>query len=105
MCPNTFDPNLDPGYTPAVDVNGCHENERDTDDDGVNDDIDICPNTPAGAIVNSDGCPSQTTDTDGDGIMDYWDNCPMQDSTGYDTDNDGCLDDGDGDRRYCPSTR
>ena len=97
LCPNTFDPNLDPGYTPAVDVNGCHENERDTDDDGVNDDIDICPNTPAGAIVNSDGCPSQTTDTDGDGIMDYWDNCPMQDSTGYDTDNDGCLDDGDGD--------
>ena len=29
---------------------------KDTDGDGVTDDIDQCPNTPSGALVGADGC-------------------------------------------------
>ncbi len=35
--------------------------DNDTDKDGVLNDKDICPNTPAGAAVNSDGCPKKVT--------------------------------------------
>lgn len=31
---------------------------KDTDNDGVNDDVDLCPNTPEGMIVNEFGCSS-----------------------------------------------
>ena len=31
-------------------------------------------------------------DTDGDGIPDDVDACPMEDATGFDTDNNGCID-------------
>lgn len=44
----------------------------DSDGDGVIDDNDRCPNTPAGAAVNAVGCP----DTDGDGFYDDVDQCP-----------------------------
>lgn len=33
----------------------------DTDGDGVTDDIDQCPNTPAGVVVDAKGCPQQLT--------------------------------------------
>jgi OmpA-OmpF porin, OOP family len=46
---------------------------RDSDGDGVADDIDKCPSTAAGAIVNSLGCPM---DSDGDGVYDGLDDCP-----------------------------
>ena len=42
----------------------------DTDGDGVIDQLDQCPNTPAGVAVNAHGCP---LDTDGDGVPDYKD--------------------------------
>jgi len=42
----------------------------DEDNDGVPDIIDMCPNTPPGAVVDSVGCP---IDTDGDGIPDFMD--------------------------------
>lgn len=45
----------------------------DTDGDGVVDTHDECPNTPAGAVVDSKGC---TLDSDGDGVADYKDQCP-----------------------------
>ncbi len=45
----------------------------DSDGDGVVDADDQCPNTPAGAPVDSTGCPK---DTDGDGVYDYMDECP-----------------------------
>ncbi len=45
----------------------------DSDGDGVIDDKDQCPGTPAGVKVDAVGCP---LDTDGDGVPDYLDKCP-----------------------------
>src|SRR5262249_21315622 len=45
----------------------------DSDHDGVPDNIDQCPNTPAGVKVDNVGCP---LDSDGDGVPDYLDKCP-----------------------------
>lgn len=45
----------------------------DSDNDGVTDDKDQCPNTGYGYLVTSEGCPR---DTDGDGVPDYKDKCP-----------------------------
>lgn len=42
----------------------------DADGDGVTDQFDKCPNTPAGVPVDVHGCP---LDTDGDGVPDYKD--------------------------------
>lgn len=42
----------------------------DSDGDGVTDQFDKCPDTPAGVHVDSHGCP---LDTDGDGVPDYRD--------------------------------
>lgn len=47
--------------------------EPDTDNDGVVDSRDECPNTPEGATVGKNGC---TLDSDGDGVPDYKDQCP-----------------------------
>jgi hypothetical protein len=67
-------------------------NEFDTDDDndGVLDTDDQCPNTPIGAIVESDGCPSPDLDSDGDGVMDDEDICPNT-SQGATVDSGGCA--------------
>ncbi|MBF0468389.1 MAG: OmpA family protein [Desulfamplus sp.] len=46
---------------------------KDSDNDGVPDDRDKCPDTPPGVQVDADGCP---LDTDGDGVYDYLDKCP-----------------------------
>ncbi len=45
----------------------------DSDGDGVNDQFDKCPHTPAGVVVDKDGCP---LDSDKDGKPDYLDKCP-----------------------------
>jgi OOP family OmpA-OmpF porin len=42
----------------------------DADGDGVTDQFDKCPDTPAGVKVDATGCPM---DTDGDGVPDYKD--------------------------------
>ena len=78
---------------------------KDSDGDGVPDDKDQCPATPAGAPVDKNGCPLYS---DGDGVPDYLDKCPGTPS-GVKTDADGCpLDsDGDGVPDYldkCPNT-
>ncbi len=69
-------------------------NSKDTDNDGVPDSRDNCPDTPAGANVDKHGCP---LDRDGDGMADYLDACP--DVAGVkalngcpDRDNDGVSD-------------
>lgn len=47
----------------------------DSDGDGVEDLLDQCPGTPAGATVDVAGC-SAPTDSDADGIADLEDACP-----------------------------
>jgi OmpA-OmpF porin, OOP family len=77
----------------------------DTDGDGVTDDLDRCPGTPAGTAVDSNGCP---LDDDGDGVTNDLDKCPgtpagaKVDAVGCELDSDG---DGVGDSRdQCPNT-
>lgn len=48
---------------------------RDADMDGVPDDKDQCPATPAGVKIDAAGCPAPM-DSDGDGVTDYNDQCP-----------------------------
>jgi outer membrane protein OmpA-like peptidoglycan-associated protein len=72
------------GYTPR---------ERDSDDDGILDADDACPDDPEDkdGFEDSDGCPD--TDNDNDGIPDLEDACPME-AEDADTfeDEDGCPD-------------
>jgi OmpA-OmpF porin, OOP family len=77
----------------------------DSDNDGVLDNLDKCPGTPAGVKVDQDGCP---LDTDGDGVYDYLDKCPGT-PAGVKVDQDGCPLDSDKDGVYdyldkCPGT-
>ena len=78
---------------------------RDSDGDGVTDDLDKCPDTPKGVVVDADGCP---VDSDGDGVPDYLDKCPDT-PRGAAVDANGCPLDSDGDGVYdyldkCPGT-
>ena len=45
----------------------------DFDEDGVPDNLDKCPTTPKGCIVDAEGCP---LDSDVDGVCDGLDQCP-----------------------------
>ena len=77
----------------------------DSDGDGVLDNRDRCPDTPAGASVDSRGCPS---DSDNDGVPDGVDRCPNT-VAGAAVDVRGCSQDSDGDNipdglDKCPDT-
>lgn len=79
----------------------------DTDGDGVNDDADKCPGTPAGTAVDGDGCPLPQDD-DHDGVTNDLDKCPGT-PAGAKVDANGCELDTDGDgvtdsRDQCPNT-
>ncbi len=65
----------------------------DSDRDGVPDGIDKCPGTPAGARVDATGCP---VDSDADGVPDGIDQCPGT-PAGVHVDAKGCPVDSDGD--------
>ncbi len=72
---------------------------KDTDGDGLLDEVDECPRKPEDkdGFQDEDGCPED--DNDGDGIADPIDDCPLEpeDRDGTD-DTDGCIDpDNDGD--------
>ena len=72
---------------------------KDSDGDGIPDDMDRCPKDPEDrdAFEDQDGCPE--LDNDKDGIPDTSDKCPAdaEDKDGY-QDDDGCPDaDNDGD--------
>lgn len=67
----------------------------DSDGDGVPDDRDLCPGTPAGVAVDARGCPA---DSDGDGVPDYLDKCPNT-AAGVTVDKDGCPIDAAGPNR------
>ena len=71
---------------------------KDSDGDGVNDDIDLCPQVKG--VPEFNGCP----DSDGDGVADYRDACPdvkgKKELNGCpDTDGDGVPDNED----ECPN--
>ncbi len=71
------------------------ESLKDTDGDGIPDDVDACPTEPEDHKDPDpgDGCPAPA-DRDGDGIPDQYDKCPDQpeDKDGVD-DSDGCPED------------
>lgn len=80
----------------------------DDDGDGVNNDKDHCPGTPAGVQVDDKGCP---IDSDGDGVPDYLDKCPRDSARAISkgVDAEGCPIDSDKDgvpdyRDRCPGT-
>lgn len=58
----------------ATQINSIKDMLNDADGDGVPDYLDLEPNTPAGARVDSHGV---TMDSDGDGIPDHLDKCPF----------------------------
>ena len=79
----------------------------DSDGDGVTDDADKCPGTPAGTAVDTTGCPLPVDD-DGDGVINDHDKCPGT-TAGAKVDSVGCELDSDGDgvadgRDQCPNT-
>ena len=61
----------------------------DADSDGVDDSVDLCPNTPPGAVVDSNGCADAQKDTDSDGVDDAADLCPNT-APGAVVDSNGC---------------
>jgi OOP family OmpA-OmpF porin len=78
---------------------------QDDDADGVTNDLDKCPGTPAGAKVDASGCE---LDSDGDGVGDSRDQCPNT-PAGAKVDEKGCELDSDGDgvvdsQDKCPDT-
>jgi OOP family OmpA-OmpF porin len=77
----------------------------DVDGDGVVDNLDACPDTPAGAKVDKRGC---NVDNDGDGVVNQRDKCPKT-PQGAAVNSDGCAKDSDGDgvadyKDKCPKT-
>ena len=72
-------------------LHGCALSQLDSDNDGVFDDLDECPDTPEQelnnvkgtptygqlipTVVDEKGCGASQRDTDGDGIVDTEDNC------------------------------
>lgn len=77
----------------------------DSDGDGITDDVDQCPDTPAGVKVDEFGCP---LDEDKDGVPDHLDRCPNT-PPGFEVDEFGCIIDSDKDGvadklDKCPNT-
>jgi outer membrane protein OmpA-like peptidoglycan-associated protein/outer membrane protein W len=79
--------------------------DPDTDGDGINDNVDRCPNVPG--VASNNGCPPEPQeppkpiekDSDNDGLLDSVDDCPKIKGPASnkgcplpDTDNDGVLD-------------
>ncbi len=91
----------------AIGFNIVFGNKQDSDNDGISNRRDKCPETPHGVIVDKKGCP---LDTDGDSIPDYYDKCPDTPKEAYSSiDADGCPLDTDGDGVFdyldkCPDT-
>ena len=83
----------------------------DNDNDGVTDNNDSCPNTPAGEDVNANGCSESQLDNDNDGVNNSNDLCSNT-PAGETVDTNGCSasqldDDNDGVSNandLCPNT-
>ncbi|OYX85715.1 MAG: hypothetical protein B7Y83_03830 [Flavobacteriales bacterium 32-34-25] len=75
-------------------------NAVDTDNDGVVDSLDLCPNTPTGESVYASGCSQSQLDDDNDGVKNNLDLCSNT-LTGETVNTSGCSngqldDDNDG---------
>ncbi|ROH93323.1 hypothetical protein ED208_02025 [Stagnimonas aquatica] len=66
----------------------------DGDGDGISDEVDDCPYTPPGILINERGCPLHAEDGDGDGVADPQDDCPYT-PPGAEVDSHGCALDSD----------
>ncbi|GEC71452.1 Por secretion system C-terminal sorting domain-containing protein [Flavobacterium flevense] len=83
----------------------------DSDADGVPNNIDTCPNSPSGQIVNATGCSDNQLDSDGDEVPNNSDVCPNT-PLGQTVNAGGCAqsqldDDSDGVKNsvdICPNT-
>ncbi|WP_205417121.1 endonuclease, partial [Lutibacter oceani] len=88
------------------------ENDNDDiDNDGILNDVDLCPNTPAGESVDANGCSESQLDDDNDGVANGNDTC-TDTPAGEDVNSNGCSesqldDDNDGIMNnvdLCPNT-
>ncbi|MBA45509.1 MAG: hypothetical protein CMB31_02845 [Euryarchaeota archaeon] len=72
----------------SVDLNGCDDDQRDSDGDGLVDSEDACRDTPIQYIsqINEDGC----ADIDSDGVYSNVDSCPNS-PTRWTIDEFGCA--------------
>lgn len=78
---------------------------EDSDGDQIPDDMDQCPNTPAGATIDVHGCER---DSDNDGVQNSADKCPNT-YPGLTVDSAGCAPDDDNDgilnaKDQCPAS-
>ena len=95
------------GVMNGTDGNGCPlVNTDDLDGDGVYDDIDSCPGTILGSVVDATGCSNDQLDDDDDGISNADDICPST-APSATVDSDGCsseqlTQDTDGDGVFDP---
>lgn len=102
--------NLDDELTHNIELSGgitvfLGGGPKDSDQDGVTDRLDACPQTPLEVAVDARGCPR---DDDGDGVPNYQDNCANT-PAGVPVGARGCPLDGDGDGVHdgadrCPNT-
>lgn len=76
--------------TGGVDDSAGSTSARDIDGDGVANDTDLCPVTPAGEAVNADGCAPSQLDSDQDGVSNAADAC-TDTPAGLEVDADGCT--------------
>ena len=67
----------------------CFSLTFDADFDGVANELDQCPSSPAGAIVDQYGCAANQRDTDNDGVNDDMDDFVNDSSQWSDQDGDG----------------
>ena len=106
---------LDPAKTDLGQC-GCGVADTDSDGDGIADCNDTCPLDPTKVAPGTCGCGVADIDSDGDGIADCIDTCPLdplndidgdglcanvdscptEDATGFDVDNNGCIDSASG---------
>jgi len=67
-----------------------HPPPKDSDGDGVFDNIDACPDSPRGSVVDAAGCVVKVdVDSDNDGVVDHLDKCPNTPAKAL-VDSDGC---------------
>ena len=70
-----------------------YKEDLDSDEDGVQDSMDMCGGTPKNVSVDQHGCPK---DNDGDGVLDYADVC-KETPKDVEVDKQGCAIDSDSD--------